>query len=118
MKSNNSRRKLIVTIIRNATLLFKLLSIISKPEREKIRKLIHKVHNNYHNHLARKLKQIKRRPKNHGVFLHTTTMIRNVTMRGQKIFMTVKMFIVVEKIKMLQRSLSQKEKLQDKKVIK
>jgi len=55
--------------------------------------------NNYHSLQVRRLKKIRKMPRNHGAFLLITIMIRHVVMKGPKIFMMVKMFIVVEKIK-------------------
>lgn len=90
-------------IIKNVMLLFKLLSVILKQVKAKKKKVILQLHNNYLNLQVRKQIQIKIKLRNHGVYLLITTMIRNVITKGPKIFMTVKMFIVVEKIKMLLR---------------
>lgn len=80
--------------------------------------MIAKSHNNYHSHQARSKKKIRRRPRNHGAFSLITIMIRDVTMRGPKIFTMDKMFIVVERIKTPLRSSLLKVKSLDKKEIK
>jgi len=77
-----------------------------------------KDHSNYHNPQARRQMLRNRNLRKIGAFSLTTTMIRNVIMKGPKIFMMVKMYIVVGKNKTQRRFSSLKVKLPGKKEIK
>lgn len=106
-------------ITKNRKLPSKLPSTILKQVNQKIQlAVMSKLPCNYLNHQVRRLKQINRSQPKTGAFLLTSIMTRNVTIKGLEIFMMVKTFIVVEKIRTQLRFLLLKEKLPDKREIK
>ena len=76
---------------------FKLLLNILNKMKIKIRQVTVNL-NNYHSPLVRRLRTIRKMQNIHGAFSLITIMRRSVIMKGLKIFMMVKMYIVVEKI--------------------